>query len=344
MSEVDANHCCRDLPHKCCYCERVYENLAAAQNLHPMCTMWSCSFLPGMQYTIYPSGYRPDLEAVCCYCNETLVRGSGKVKGAVLKEHITMHNFRNCNQRLYFSGQRFRQHLQDNHKTNFDGTLFAGWTLLLKSSRKQRPAIFEAVDASAIRRAYTDPSASRSKQESKKKKGKEELQTPKMNFMDFSETPQTSSAPKRKLRRKASTQTMPDKPGREVRDSTNFFTRAATIDLVYGESASPSPRMGPNGVLGAKHPAPQHRAGFPVASHPVDAVNSCPKFYRRRLDASTRNRLYIRDESDGPLSKNSQRLFRKVPASAFGGLVLHSSLVGATPARLTNSVDIYSLH
>jgi hypothetical protein len=75
----------------------------------------------------------------------------------------------------------------------------------------------------------------------------------------------------------------------------------------------------------------------------MDAVNTCPRFYRRRLDASTRNRLYIRDQDDD-LSKNSQKLFRKIPGSLLGGLVLHSSLVGAVPVRMTNSVDVYSLH
>lgn len=300
-----------------------------------------------MQYTIYPSGTRESLEAVCCYCNETLVKGNGKVKGAVLKEHVNQHNFRNCNQRLYFSGQRFRQHLQDNHRTNYDGTLFAGWTLLLKSSKREKPAVFEAIDPTLMRRAYTDPSSASSKHHhgssSSKKNNKEAPQSPKMNFMDFSETPQTSSVQKKKLKRKPSAQTLPGKPTREMRDSTNFFTRAATIDLAYGELASPSPRLGAT-KTSSKHAKAHHKPGFPVCSHPVDAVNTCLKFYRRRLDASTRNRLYICDDAEGPLSKNSQRLFRKVPASAFGGLVLHSSLVGATPARMTNSVDIYSLH
>ncbi|KAF2679332.1 hypothetical protein K458DRAFT_435188 [Lentithecium fluviatile CBS 122367] len=332
-----------DAPHQCNYCERTYENLATAQKLHPVCTMWSCSFLPGMQYTIYPSGPRTDLEAVCCYCNEILVKGNGRVKGAVLKEHVAQHNFRDCNQRLYFSGQRFRQHLQDAHKTNHDGTLFAGWTLLLKSSKRERTAFFQPVDATSVRRAYTDPSPTTTKPQSKKK-GNDAPPMPRLNFMDFSETPITATIPRKKLRRKPSAQTLPEKPERETRDSTSFFTRAATIDLAYGTSISPSPRLDATGVVAPKYSLPQHKPGFPIASHPVDAVSSCLKFYRRRLDASTRNRLYIRDEIDGPLSKNSQRLFRKIPASAFGGLVLHSSLVGATPARLTNSVDIYSLH
>src|SRR5689334_14139729 len=109
----------RNAPHKCAYCERTYGNLNMAQQLHPVCSMWSCSFLPGIQYTIYPAGSHSAVEAVCCYCNDTLVRGDGKVKGLVLKDHVVQHNFRSCNQRLYFSGQRYRQHLQDSHKTTF---------------------------------------------------------------------------------------------------------------------------------------------------------------------------------------------------------------------------------
>jgi hypothetical protein len=163
-----------------------------------------------------------------------------------------------------------------------------------------------------------------------------------MNFMDLSETPQRSTAPKRKLRRKASAQTIPEKGSREVRESTHFFTRAATVEIAYGKTASPSPRL--DGLLSPRLQAAPHKPGFPIASLPIDAVNTCPRFYRRRLDASTRNRVYIRDEGDGPLSKNSQKLFRKIPGSLFGGLVLHSSLVGAVPARMTNSIDIYSLH
>lgn len=321
----------------------MYENLATAQKLHPVCTMWSCSFLPGLQYTIYPSGPPTDLEAVCCYCNDTLVRGNGKVKGTVLKEHVAQHNFRKCNQRLYFSGQRFRQHLQDSHNTNYDFTLFAGWALLLKSGRRQRAALFRQTDATSIRRAYTDPSATKTTKQQGKKTEAAVPSMPKMNFMDFSETPNTSTIPRKKLQRKASAPNLGEKREREVRDSSHFFTRAATVDLAYGEASSPSSRLA-TGTMPPSSISPHHKPGYPVASHPVDAVNTCPRLYRRRLDASTRNRLYIRDEVDGPLSKHSQRLFKKVPASTFGGLVLHSSLVGATPARLTNAVDVYSLH
>jgi hypothetical protein len=229
--------------------------------------------------------------------------------------------------------------LQDNHKTNYDGTLFAGWTLLLKSSKRAKPSIFEPIDMTlSVKRAYTDPGTTGTG----KTKGETVPQMPKMNFMDLSETPQRAHAPKKRLRRKASTQTMPEKPSREVRDSKHFFTRAATMELAYGATDSPSPHL--NGLLSPRHQPMQHKPGFPVASLPIDAVNTCPRFYRRRLDASTRNRLYVRDEDDGPLSKNSQKLFRKVPGSLFGGLVLHSSMVGAIPVRMTNSVDIYSLH
>ncbi|KAF2648941.1 hypothetical protein K491DRAFT_611748 [Lophiostoma macrostomum CBS 122681] len=189
-----------------------------------------------------------------------------------------------------------------------------------------------------VRRAYTDPGQS----PAKRTKRDEPPQLPQLNFMDLTETPQRPTAPKKRIRRKQSAQTLPDKRPRETRNSAHFFTRAATIDLAYGATASPSPRF--DDALSSGQPPPKHKPGFPIASLPMDAVNTCPKFYRRRLDASTRNRLYFRDEDEGALSKNSQRLFRKVPGSLFGGLVLHSSLVGSVPARMTNSVDIYSLH
>ncbi|KAF2750880.1 hypothetical protein M011DRAFT_186452 [Sporormia fimetaria CBS 119925] len=311
-----------DLPHRCLYCERVYRNLAVAQKLHPLCTMWSCSFLPGMQYTIFPAGSKEKPEAVCCFCNEALVRGASKVKGTVLREHVVQHNFRNCTQRLYFSGQRFRQHLQETHKSRFDGSLFAGWTLLLKSSRRTKPSVFEAVQASGqVKRAYTDPVTTEA---ANAQRG--QLQTPKMNFMDLTETPLRATAPTRKLQRKASAPNMAEKRDREERDATHSLKRAATMDDLSGKIAS------------------QTKAGFPAASLPMDAVKPCPLFYRRDVEASTRNILYVRDKLDGPVSKNGQKVFRQVPGSLFGGLVLHSSLVGAVPARMTNSVDIYSLH
>jgi hypothetical protein len=316
------------LPHTCCYCNRTFTTLDAALRKHPVCNMWSCSFLPGLQYTIYPSGSDKELEAVCCYCNESLSRGNGKVKGTLLKEHVSTHNFRDCNQQLYFSAQQFRQHLQDKHRTSCDGTLFAGWTLLLKSSKKERSAVFESVGVSP-KRAYTDPVVAAPKHQNKKVK---EPPEPKMNFMDFSETPQF--APRKKIRRKASTQTMPDSSNKGARDSTIEFRRAATID---GDAARAlhSARADPYHQ--------RHKSNDSVAAHAVDAATSGLQFFRRRLDGSTRNRLYLRDETEGPLTKSSQKLFQKVPASTFGGLVLHSSLLAATPARLTNSVDIYTL-
>ncbi|CAO2656759.1 Nn.00g055620.m01.CDS01 [Neocucurbitaria sp. VM-36] len=317
-----------DAPHKCAYCERTYESLDIAQQFHPVCSMWSCSFIPGIQYTIYPASSQSEVAAVCCYCNDTLVHGDGKVKGAILKDHLVQHNFRKCNQRLYFSGQRFRQHLQDSHKTTFDATLFAGWTLLLKSSRKDRPSLFRQTEtATAARRVNTDPGSTT-------KKG-EPQETP-SNFMDLTDIPQRVEPAK--LRRKASTQTVLEQPAQEIRDSTQFFTRSATIDFAHGLTALPSPRIGAVGVSPTKS-KPRSRS----ISMPVDAINAVPRFYRRRLDASTRNRIYLR-ERDETLSKNSQHLYRQIPRGVLGGLVLHSSMVGSVPARLTNSVDIYSLH
>ncbi|KAF2013544.1 hypothetical protein BU24DRAFT_424542 [Aaosphaeria arxii CBS 175.79] len=165
--------------------------------------------------------------------------------------------------------------------------------------------------------------------------------------MDLSETPLRPTAPRKRLRRKASNQSLPapSSGAREIRSSKHFFTRAATIDLAYGTNASSSPSHTTNPSPGTSSQHTHHRPGFPLHSLPIDAVTFRPVFYRRRLDASTRNRIYVRDEAvDGPLSKNSQRLFRRVEKGAFGGLVLHSSMVGASVARMTNSVDVYCLH
>lgn len=324
----------RTLPCRCRYCNRTYDTLDTALKSHPVCTMWSCSFLPGMQYTIYPSGARPDLEVVCCYCNESLAKGNGRVKGTLLRDHISAHNFRDCNQKLYFSAQRFRQHLRDGHKTNYDGTLFAGWTLLLKSCEQQKTAVFEQCEGASLQRAHTYPEVAPVSKNNNKTKGTPEAR---LNFMDISETPQTSSASRKRIRRKPSAQTMPDTvPHFALRDSTVFFTRAATIDVAYGKTAAPWRH-------GEGSSAKKDRPTGASVSHPAEAAKSGLKFYRKRLESPTRNRLYIRHEVEGPLTKSTQKLFQKIPTSTFGSLVLHSSLLAATPARLTNSIDVYTL-
>lgn len=292
-----------------------------------------------MQYTIYPSGAHPDLEAVCCYCNDSLTRGSGKVKGPVLREHISSHNFRNCNQRLYFSAQQFRQHLQDSHKANYDGTLFAGWTLLLKSSEQSKKAVFEAVEHSSVRRAETEPKPAGIR--SMQRKAMQDSPEPRLNFMDFSETPQTSATPRKKIRRKPSAQTVPGDLVEEMRESTVGLTRAVTVDVITNKATLNSQNSGSSSAKKRKKREDMLRRG--TGSHFSDVASCELKFYRRRLDASTRNRVYIRNDAEGALTPSSQKVFREVSASAFGSLILHSSLLAATPARLTNSVDIYSL-
>ncbi|CAI6282370.1 unnamed protein product [Periconia digitata] len=355
----DGNYASPELPHKCGYCERVYDSLATAQKLHPVCTMWSCSFLPGMQHTIYPAGVQEDLEAVCCYCNESLVRGNGRVKGAVLKEHIAKHNFRNCSQRLYFSGQRFRQHLQDSHRTNNDGTLFAGWTLLVKTCKKSFPTVFYPVNPTkaTLRRAFTSPDytddTTNTPKSSNRKKAKQSMEAPapKLNFMDLSsETP--NSSPPRKLR-KTSIATIRDPDDPEPRTSTtSIFSRTASIDVPrpYRPSSPRScplpsslqhqyPRSTPlDAASPALPPPPQPHESIPDAAHEV------PRFYRKKLDASARNRVFVRLEGDTRLGKKSHKAFRKVGGGVFGGLVLRTSLVAGAPVRMMNGVDVYYLH
>ncbi|PVI08091.1 hypothetical protein DM02DRAFT_648154 [Periconia macrospinosa] len=365
-------------PQKCGYCERIYDSLSTAQKLHPVCTMWSCSFLPGMQHTIYPAGVVEDLEAVCCYCNESLVRGTGRVKGAVLKDHIAQHNFRNCSQRLYFSGQRFRQHLQDSHRTNNDATLFAGWTLLVKTCKKTLPSVFDPIDATptALRRALTDPSNTTTSTTTFPARKKEKHDSkplpplpppPKLNFMDLTPStplPSPPLPPPRKLRRKSSIHTVRSSIDAELsRPSLSIFSsRAASIDVVRHNippshppsmpPPPPPPPPPPVQQLPTHNPnqqqqQQQHRdtkSHFPTTSPPVDAAHTCPRFYRKKMDASMRNRLFVREEADGPLGKGLAKGYRKVPGGLFGGLVLRSSLIAGAPVRLMNGVDVYGLH
>jgi hypothetical protein len=277
-----------------------------------MCTMWSCSFLPSMQYAIHPIGSRRKVEVVCCYCNDALPHeAEGKVNSTLLKDHLVQHNFRSCNQRLYFTGQSFRQHLQDNHRASHDMTLFAGWTLLLKAGQREKPSIFCQTEAAATppRRADTD---SIQLQKHKTKPSRNETQASPANFMDLTDVPWRPEP--NKLRRKSSTVTR-TKTTRHTRSSTEIFTRSATEDLSGG---------------------PTQWSSTPTESR------DCPSFYRKRLDASTRNRLYVR-AGDEALTGTSEKLFRRLPGSVLGVLMLRASLVAAVPARLTNSVDIYPL-
>lgn len=315
----------------------MFKSLGQAQKLHPVCTMWSCSFLPGLQYTMFPGGTPRKTEAICCYCNDSLAQSTdGKVNGALLKDHMAQHSFRACNQTLYFSGQRFRQHLYDSHRTSYDSTLFGGWTLLLKSSRRKTPSLFQQVEVKTIGRLSTSsaPGPVTSKGTVKDKKNKKQEQdddkersenTP-INFMEWTEMPQRAEP--NKLRRKQSGVSTPDTLDGEPRPSLQFFSRSATIDVAIPPEDLPSSRS----RKGAKRVVAPTPSGAPV----------CPTFYRRRLDASTRNRLFM-DGNDELASSDSQALFRRVQGSVLGGLVLHSSLVAAVPALMTNCVDVYSL-
>jgi hypothetical protein len=305
-----------DLPHQCTYCKRTFETLHQARIIHPECAMWSCSFLPGLQHTIYPAGTRQDLETLCCFCNDILTHGAeGRVKGTILKEHMILHNFRNCNQRLYFSGQRFRQHLQDAHETTFNNTLFAGWTLLLKSCRKVQPSVFHPAGRAptAVLRSSIEWGAVGSKRQEDDKAA-----LIPDNFMELTDKQQRYEP--NRLRRKSSAQAVAEDAAKRNRKSTLVF---------------PLPV--------ARHRAASTSSKSTATSLPVDGIDTCPVFYRKRLDSSTRNRIYIR-QHDESLSASTQELFKKIPGSVLGGLLLHSSLAAAVPVRMTNSVDIYALH
>jgi hypothetical protein len=323
----------RHLPHQCMYCERIFENLATAQKLHPVCTMWSCSFLPGLQYTMYPTGSARKREAVCCYCNELVPQSAdGKVNGALLKEHMTQHSFRKCNQMLYFSGQQLRQHLHDSHRTTYDSTLFGGWTLLLKSSRRKTPSLFQQVEVKITgRRSTTDPLCMTDHSEGKKKNRKLEdktnnnvMDTP-TNFMEWTET--TQRVEPNRLRRKQSAVIIPNQAGGESRSSLHFLTRSAAAKAAMENEQIPA----------SSRPKPEKCVVYPSAT----GVPTCPDFYRRRLDASNRNQLYMSKED--AMSSDAKHVFRRIEGSVLGGLVLHTSLVAAVPALMTNSVDIYPL-
>lgn len=230
----------RNVPHRCNYCLRTYANLATAQILHPLCTMYSCSFLPGLQYTIYPSTpstesnpYPRDAFPLCCFCTTPLAPPGQKVQGDTLKEHITKnHSYRSCNQRLYFSGQRFRQHLHDAHQTSYDNTLFAGWILLLQTCRRQKPSVFSPVDPalSGFRKVYTDPGFDAEMKKFREREKEENRWTTtipqkhsfsdaialhsdetRLNFMDLSDSPMSPPPPQRNKLRKTSMQNIPER-------------------------------------------------------------------------------------------------------------------------------------
>ncbi|KAF1969845.1 hypothetical protein BU23DRAFT_230975 [Bimuria novae-zelandiae CBS 107.79] len=199
----------RTVPHRCRHCDRTYEILDTALELHPLCLTWSYSFLPGI------------LEAVCSYCDESLARGNEKVKGTTLRDHIDAHNFRICNQTLCFSAQQFRRHLQGNLKANYDGTFFAGWTLLMKSSEQRKTAVFEAVEGVSSWRVHTDPEAAFATRQRQKS---DRVPEARLKFIDLSKRPHTSSAPRKRIRRKPSAHAMMEAHYRYAHNSTVFRT------------------------------------------------------------------------------------------------------------------------
>ncbi|KAH7087016.1 hypothetical protein FB567DRAFT_57073 [Paraphoma chrysanthemicola] len=301
------------IPHQCAYCKRDFASLQLARKTHPVCTMWSCSFLPSMQHAIYPTRSRHKPEIACCYCNDGLAQESeGKVSSTLLKNHLVQHSFRACNQKLHFSGQEFRQHLQDDHKASHDMSLSTGWPLLLKASRCEKPSVFHRIGTEATvlstRRVDTENPLPGKHREKPSNDGKGV--TP-LNFMELSDVPERSEP--NKLRRKFSTVKRTKSTARDTRSSVEIFAqheRASSLD-------------GPN------------------HAHSTE-LRDCAKFYRRRVDASTRNRLYVRN-GDEALTETTEYLYRQLPGSVLGGLILRSSLIAAVPARLTNSVDIYTL-
>ncbi|KAH7076818.1 hypothetical protein BKA63DRAFT_290781 [Paraphoma chrysanthemicola] len=301
------------IPHKCAYCRRDFRSLELARKTHPVCTMWSCSFLPSMQHAIYPTRSRHGIDIVCCYCNDGLPQKTeGRVSSTLLKNHLVQHSFRACDQSLHFSGQGFRQHLQDDHRASHDITLFAGWPLLLKASRCEKPSVFHKIEIEdtvlPTRRAEREnPLTGKYRgRPSKDDKGV----TP-LNFMELSDVPERPEP--NKLRRKPSTVTRMKTTARDTRSSIEIFTQ---------------------------HGRPSSLEG-PTHSHSTE-LRDYAKFYRRRVDASTRNRLYVRNR-DEAVTDTTENLYRQLPGSVLGGLILRSSLIAAVPARLTNSIDIYTL-
>lgn len=275
------------------------------------------------------------MEAVCCFCNSTLARGAeGKVNGPDLKSHMLQHNFRACGQKLYYSSHRFRQHLLDSHNISHDGTLFAGWTLLLKSCRRERPSIFN--QPSPDKTPHGRPSVDTELVDKKPATTASDETPPTLpsSFMDFSDFPQRTEP--NKLRRKASANPMADSAGQEPRISTQSYARPV---IAVTDGSPPHRRRFPFSPLSKEKSKEKTDAStFPD----VRGESTCPTFYRKRLDASMRNRLYIA-EGEQPLSSASQQLYMKMPGSTFGNLILHSSRTAALPVRMTTSVDIYTL-
>jgi hypothetical protein len=246
------------------------------------------------------------------------------------------HNYRACHQELYFTGQQFRQHLQDSHRSSHENTLFAGWTLFLKSCRRDVSAVFQPVDKATIGRSSmtsidaifqegNDKQTEKKKQDVNEKEGQDIPATPR-SFMDLTETSQRAEP--NKLRRKQSSVATPKQSGEMSRPSVQFFSRSPTTDSAIDPSSPVIPSRSKPGKYTL----------FPTANGaPIH-----PAFYRKRFDASNRNQIYM-EAGNEVLSEDSQKFFRRLHGSVFGGLVLHSSLVAAVPALMTNSVNVYAL-
>jgi hypothetical protein len=229
---------------------------------------------------------------------------------------MRQHNFRNCDHTLSYSGQSFRQHLQDEHKAVNDGTLFAAWMLLVKTCQRSQPSFFEQSRPSPVaQRVHTDPGLGNSRGALE-----DQVRTTPTSFMELAEDHQHSRP--NKLRRKRSAATLPEQ---RVNDADDIPAVPPLPQHCLTQSPPPTSRSDASAQLSTTY-----------------GVDAGLVFYRRRIDASTRNRLYLHNGGEC-LSEMSQQLFRRVPGSVLGGLILHSSLVAAVPVRMTNSVDIYPL-
>jgi hypothetical protein len=304
----------RNLPHQCSYCGRTFKNLGTAREVHSTCIMWSCSFLPSLRYTMYPSGSMRHSEALCCYCNEPLRSSSdGIVNGGHLEEHMAQHNYRACDQTLYFTGQQFRQHLQDFHRSSHDSTLFAGWTLFLKSCQREVSAVFQPVNRTIISRSSMTGSdaifqegnhkqTEKRKQDDERNESQNVLAVPD-SFMDLTETSQRTEP--NKLRRKQSSVAIPKQSGEVSRPSVQFFSRSPPTDFA-SDTVSP---------IIPSRPTPEKC----TLSLTANGAPSRTAFYRKRFDASNRNQIYM--AADEAVPEDSQQVFRKLPGSVFGGLI-----------------------
>ncbi|KAH8724843.1 hypothetical protein GQ44DRAFT_727352 [Phaeosphaeriaceae sp. PMI808] len=126
----------------CNCCNKIYKDFDTAATHHPICTTWSCRYLPD-PHLIFSTHHDDALGypiATCTLCSIELYGGDE----AELAHHADTHELRSCAQTVYTDHAGFAAHLRDGHGADwvFEGRSEAWRGLQGLRRREGVPMIF----------------------------------------------------------------------------------------------------------------------------------------------------------------------------------------------------------